>query len=130
MKAYWPLASVNVVAWTLLVDAPQLQACLAAWEQPTSSRAGDPQRRFEVIWSPEPEVVRAAATIAAELIATLAPKVAAKLPESVLEPVGPSAPELRRAASLAHRMVSYIGGQLDGGTATERYPEVFAKTCG
>ena len=99
--------------WTLIVDAPGARACLAAWEQPSESELPDRLRRFEVIWSFEPEVVSTATEVASELLWDLAPEVAQRLPHSPDDAAAGSA-ELRFAAALAQRMVGYLG------TLTER----------
>jgi DICT domain-containing protein len=94
--------------WTLIVDAPRVGACLAAWEQPGQRRVADSQRRFEVLWSFEPAVVRAATSLAAELLHRLAPSLAERMPPAVAEPAPAATAELRFATSLAHRMVGYL----------------------
>ncbi len=96
--------------WTLVIDAPGGRACLAAWEQPASTDLPDLQRRFEVVWSFEPEVVQVAAAIAIEIVRELAPAVAGRLPPPPDGPVSTSSPELRFATGLAHRIVGYLGG--------------------
>jgi DICT domain-containing protein len=93
--------------WTLIVDAPGARACLAAWEQPSESELPDDERRFEVLWSFEPEVVRAAGEVATELLWRLAPPVARRLPESNPHAVVHDG-ELAFATALSHRMVSYV----------------------
>ncbi|HEX2104710.1 MAG TPA: DICT sensory domain-containing protein, partial [Solirubrobacteraceae bacterium] len=47
--------------WALIVDAPGFAACLAGWEQPESGETGDRARRFETIWTLDPEATRRAA---------------------------------------------------------------------
>jgi DICT domain-containing protein len=94
--------------WTLIVDAPGAMACLAAWELPSQVEHEDGDRRFEVLWSFEPPVVRAATGVAAELLGRLAPSVARRLPPSHAEPAPAASPELRFATALAHRMVGYL----------------------
>jgi DICT domain-containing protein len=70
----------------------------------------DAERRFEVLWSPEPEVAFAAASVAADLIEPLAPAVARKLVAALEEPAVPTSPELRSAVKQAHRMLAYLNG--------------------
>jgi len=94
--------------WTLIVDAPGAQACLAAWEQPDQRELPDADRRFEVLWSFEPAVVRAATGVAETLLDRLAPGLSKRLPRAVTEPAPAASPELRFAAALAHRMVGYL----------------------
>ncbi len=108
LETHQPLAR----EWTIVVDAPGVHACLAAWEQPSQAEIADAHRRFEVMWSFEPDVVRSAAEVASELLWSLAPDVAARMPQ--LEPdVVISAAELRFASALTQRIVGYLSRQLD-----------------
>jgi DICT domain-containing protein len=93
--------------WTLVIDAPDIHACLAAWEPPADRALPDRERRFEVLWSFEPEVVQEAASIAIAIVDTFAPVIATRL-SPTRDTVAPSPPELRVAASLAQRMVGYL----------------------
>jgi DICT domain-containing protein len=112
-----PLAADQPVAreWTLIIDAPGAQACLAAWEQPTPSELPDLERRFEVLWSFEPAVVRSASQVVIEVIHRFAPSVAERAAAALGHPAAAPAPELRFASALAHRMVGYLATSLDGG---------------
>lgn len=103
--------------WTVIVDAPGAQACLAAWEQASQLPLLDLERRFEVLWSFEPDVVRAATEVAGELLQRLAPDVARRLPRRDGETTG-GAPELDFATALSQRMVGYLGDLLDGRRGT------------
>lgn len=94
--------------WTLVVDAPQAHACLAAWEHPPTGDGGEDSRRFELLWSFEPVAVHAAAQLACALIEDLAPDVGGDLRASGSLPPAPSTPELRSAAGLAQRIVGYL----------------------
>ena len=98
--------------WTLIVDAPGARACLAAWEQPSQTELPDSKRRFEVLWSFEPEVVRAAGEVATELLWRLAPQVARGLPETNPDAVIHGG-ELEFATALSQRMVGYLGRLID-----------------
>ncbi|HET7051392.1 MAG TPA: DICT sensory domain-containing protein [Solirubrobacteraceae bacterium] len=97
--------------WAIVMHAPDASACLAAWEIPASSEPADADRRFEVLWSPEPEVAREAVAIAAEVIAPLAPSIATTLESILDEPAAPSSADLRAAVRQAHRMLAYIGAE-------------------
>ena len=107
-----PVARDHALAreWTLVIDAPGARACLAAWEQPAATDGPDLQRRFEVVWSFEPEVVQVAAAIAVEIVRELAPGVSGRLPPPPDGTVSTSSPELRFATGLAHRIVGYLAG--------------------
>jgi DICT domain-containing protein len=94
--------------WTLIVTAADSQSCLAGWERPASVAPPDGQRRFEVLWSFDPQVVHAATEIAAELTESVAPAGSFELAPEHLEPPPPSPAELRSASTLAHRVVSYL----------------------
>lgn len=96
--------------WTLIIDAPGAPACLAAWEQPSQIELPDPERRFEVLWSFEPGVVRAASEVALEVLDRLSPAVAERAGAALGHPVGAPGPELRFASALAHRMIAYLAG--------------------
>jgi DICT domain-containing protein len=98
--------------WTLIVDAPGARACLAAWEQPSQTEPPDFERRFEVLWSFEPEVVRAAGEVATELLWRLAPQVARGLPATNPDAVIHGG-ELAFATALSQRMVGYLGRLID-----------------
>lgn len=97
--------------WAIVARSPSSSACLAAWEIPASNAAPDRERRFEVLWSPEPEVAETAVAIAAELVAPLAPDVARALAGALGEPPEPTSPELRSAIRQAHRMLAYLGAE-------------------
>ncbi len=95
--------------WAIVFSAPGVGACLAAWEIPSTGPRKDADRRFEVLWSPEPEVVRAAVGIASDVLADMAPELSEELAAVVDErPAVPTSPELRTAIALAHRMIAYL----------------------
>jgi DICT domain-containing protein len=99
--------------WTLVINAPGAQACLAAWEQPAPAELPDGRRRFEVLWSFEPAVVRAATEVAIEILARSAPAIADRL-GAVTDGHGAApAPDLGFAGALAHRMIDYVGTLVD-----------------
>ncbi len=57
--------------WVVIVDAPGYAACLLAWEPERGMERGGPadrERRFEAIWTIDPEVTRRAAVTAARLV--------------------------------------------------------------
>jgi DICT domain-containing protein len=97
--------------WSIVMHAAGGSACLAGWEIPAPSEPADADRRFEVLWSPEPEVAIEALAIATELIAPLAPDVARALEMARQDRISPSSPELRAAVRQAHRMLAYIGAE-------------------
>ena len=59
--------------WAIVCDAPRHGVCLAGWE-PLSNPNDGGERIFEAFWSVEPEVVREAARICAEIAAAVSPE--------------------------------------------------------
>src|SRR5215212_481007 len=56
--------------WAVVVDAPGYAACLLAWETPESQRDDhlpDRDRRFEAMWTLDPQTVRRASLVGAAL---------------------------------------------------------------
>jgi DICT domain-containing protein len=101
--------------WTLVVDSPTAHACLAGWERAAPGEQPDRDRRFEVLWSFDPQVVRSSSRIAAELLRGPAPAIAGRVEQALtVEPAALGPPVLRFANSLANRVVAYLAvGGLD-----------------
>ena len=56
--------------WAVVIDAPGYSACLLAWEPPRPEDAlpvPDRMRRFEALWTLDPDVVRRAAMVGGAL---------------------------------------------------------------
>jgi MerR family transcriptional regulator, light-induced transcriptional regulator len=91
--------------WVLVCDGPQLPACLVGWERP---RGPGEMRRFELVWTVEPPVVREAARLLCDLAAKRAPALIAPLRERLDEPLSAvAAAHLRATVDLATRIVTY-----------------------
>jgi DICT domain-containing protein len=100
--------------WAVVIRADGVQACLAAWEQPSEDSVPDARRRFEVLWSFEPAVVSDAVEVAEQLLTPLDARVAARLRaayERQSTDTDPG-PALRYGGAVAHRMVGYLGQML------------------
>lgn len=106
-----PLAPDEALAreWTLVSEAPEARGCVAAWEVPSGEEVPDHRRRFETLFSCEPDVVRVAVEVAADVVATRALDVAERIRAAASDPVRPSVPELRAASALTQRMIGYLG---------------------
>lgn len=94
--------------WFVVCDAADHPACVAGWEQPGTGGIADADRRFETLWTVDPQAVRDAACIAAELAETLAPSHGLSLAHALEGTPPPPSADLRRAASLLNRMVGYL----------------------
>jgi DICT domain-containing protein len=97
--------------WAVIVDAPGFSACLLAWEPPSALERGGPDdldRRFEAVWTVDPEVTRQAAGIAARLAGRADAGLGARL-EGLLadRPLAIDAPAPALTA-LTNRMVAYL----------------------
>lgn len=49
--------------WALVCEGESYGVCLAGWELPDTMDGPEPERRFEAVWSVEPEVVREASRV-------------------------------------------------------------------
>ena len=95
--------------WSLICDAPQYAAFLAAWERPGQDDVPDEERRFETVWSVEPRLVREASRIAAGFVERTKPELLAPIVDRLRETPPPSGEELRLVGALTNRMIAYVG---------------------
>lgn len=92
--------------WAVIVDAPGYAACLLAWEQPDDG--SDQERRFEAIWTIDPEATRRAAQVAARLAARVDPAYGERLAELLTDrPLALEEPAPALTA-LTNRMIAYM----------------------
>jgi DICT domain-containing protein/predicted DNA-binding transcriptional regulator AlpA len=96
--------------WAIVCDAPRYAACMAAWERPEQDELPDMERRFETIWSVEPEIVRSAARIGCELTARADRELGDRARAALGDDPPPSGEELLLLGALTSRMVAYVGG--------------------
>ena len=111
--------------WAVVCDAPDYAAFLAAWERPGQDGVPDDLRRFETVWSVEPQLVRDAARVAAGIAEQSAPDLVPPIRERLQDTPPPSADEFRLVGALTNRMVAYVGSE-----ATSRLPEPHASDVG
>ena len=110
-----PIARGDAIGneWAVVVDAPGYAACLLAWETPESQRddgLGEPERRFEALWTLDPDTVRKAALVGAALARRVSPDVGERM-EELLEdrPLAVESPAPGLTA-LTNRIVAYMDG--------------------
>jgi DICT domain-containing protein len=96
--------------WSLVYDAPAFGAVLSGWERPGQDGVPDMERRFEALWSVEPELVRDASTVAYGIVERVAPDVVEGIEDLLARPVEPQQPSLTQLTALTNRMVAYVGG--------------------
>ena len=97
--------------WAVVCDAPGHAACLAAVEIAQARRRSDAAREFDVVWSVDPGLVRAAAEISLGLARRAAPKLEERFAGrfSSARPGPPSGDQLRLAAAIAIRTLGQLG---------------------
>ena len=99
--------------WFLVCAAPDYPAFISGWEFPGQLGIPDTQRRFEVLWSVDPPVVRDAALICAQIARALSPglaRLSGDLPDGAPPP---ASADLHRAIGLFNRMASYLDKRND-----------------
>jgi len=84
-----------------------LGVCMAGWERPGQEGAEDHERRFETIWSVEPDAVRDATAVGLELLQRFAPELIEELPPRLREPPAAGAADVRTLIALTNRMIGY-----------------------
>jgi DICT domain-containing protein len=95
--------------WSLVCDAPDYAAFLAAWERPGQGGVPDADRCFETVWSVEPQLVREAARISAGFVERSEPDLLSRFLPRLRDTPPASAEELRLVGALTNRMVAYVG---------------------
>jgi DICT domain-containing protein len=96
--------------WSVVCDAPDYSAFLAARERPGQGDVPDGARRFETVWSVEPSLVREAARIAAGFVERYQPSVLRRFLPRLRGAPPPSGDDLRLVGALTNRMIAYVGG--------------------
>lgn len=94
--------------WFLVCDALDRPACVTAWETPGQHSTREADRRFETLWTVEPQVVREAARICASMTTSLSPDSARLFGDRLAATPPQATTELRRAQRLFERIVAYL----------------------
>jgi MerR family transcriptional regulator, light-induced transcriptional regulator len=94
--------------WMIVCDARDYPACLAGWERPGQQQATGSQRRFEALWTVDPQAVRDAARTCARLAHAYRDDAQDQSWPELDEPAPPPSSDLRRASSLMNRMLGYL----------------------
>ncbi len=94
--------------WSVVCDAKDSTACLAAWELPGQSAVPDRQRVFETVWTVDATAVRSAARVAAGIAADAGTAGADHLLHELAGPPDPRATSAAGATALFNRVVAYV----------------------
>jgi MerR family transcriptional regulator, light-induced transcriptional regulator len=98
--------------WALVCEGPDFAVCLTGWELPQSTAAPDRMRRFEAIWSVEPEVVREASRICCAIAAAGRPALAEAARPRLEAPISlPADSQLRLASAVTARMLAHASSE-------------------
>lgn len=94
--------------WALICDGPEQPACVLGWEGPGQEGVPDGDRRFETVWSADPQVVRQAARTAVDIASRTVPSLAGDLAPRLAEAAPPASADLGRATALLERTLDYL----------------------
>lgn len=97
--------------WAVVVDAPGYAAALLAWERAEGidrDGADEGERRFECLWTIDPETVRSASRVAARITGRADPELGGRLDDLLADrPLAMESPAPVLTA-LTNRMVGYL----------------------
>ncbi len=93
--------------WAVVCEGDRLCVALSAWEVTAERPVADDARRFETIWTVEPEAVRAVAQVAAAVAAQTQPELVATRARR-LEEQPPPAVDLSGTMALVNRCIAYL----------------------
>lgn len=94
--------------WSVVCDAQDSPACLAAWEMPGQAAVPDRNRVFETVWTVDATAVRNAARVAAGIAADAGVPGVERLVEDLAGMPDPRATSAAGATALFNRVVAYV----------------------
>ena len=94
--------------WAVVCEGDLLCVALSAWEVTAERPVADGARRFETIWTVEPEAVRAVARVAAAVAARTQPRARRRTRARRLEEQPPPAVDLSGTMALFNRCIAYL----------------------
>ena len=94
--------------WVVACDAPDLSACLAAWELPGQQCVADRDRLFESLWTVDPRAVRDASRVCARAAQSAGVAEAQALLYDLAEEPPRAVVDLAAATTLMNRVVAYV----------------------
>lgn len=103
-----PADSLMSREWTVVCDAPDFPAALAAWEVPGQEDVPDLERVYEAVWTIEPRAVREASRAALLVAGRAGCEEAPGLLYRLAETPEPGVGDLTAVSTLFNRVVAYL----------------------
>ena len=94
--------------WALVCDGERFSVALTAWELTADSPVPDAARRFETIWTVEPDAVRRVTARAAELAARVDPELIRTRAQRLDDRPTAPPPDLANVLALMSRCLAYL----------------------
>jgi DICT domain-containing protein len=94
--------------WVVACDAPDLSACLAAWELPGQHGTADRDRLFESVWTVDPRAVRDASRVCARAAQSAGVAEAQALLYELAEEPPSVVIDVAAATTMMNRVVAYV----------------------
>jgi DNA-binding transcriptional MerR regulator len=94
--------------WSVVCDALDSTACLAAWELPGQTQVADHQRIFEAVWTVDPVAVRDAAGVAADIAARAGITLPQDVHDELAGPLAVRTTSPVAVTALFNRVVAYV----------------------
>lgn len=96
--------------WAVVCDTPDLPAALTAWELPGQTTVPDRDRLFEGIWTIDPQAVRDAARVCAQVAQAAGVAEAGPLLYELADDPAPTRMDPTTTTTLFNRVVAYVDG--------------------
>ena len=105
-----PLATGSTLTreWLLVCDGPTYAACVVGREPAGQAGVAEAARRFETVWTLDPQIVRSAARICASHVFPHLPDGGAALEARLSGSTAPASADLARATLVFQRLVGYL----------------------
>ncbi|CAN5320806.1 hypothetical protein BH18ACT9_BH18ACT9_02150 [soil metagenome] len=94
--------------WAVVCDAPDLPAALSAWELPGQTTVPERHRLFEAVWTIDPQAVRDAARVCAQVAQSAGVAEAGPLLYELAGDPLPSRIDPAAATTMFNRVVAYV----------------------
>jgi DICT domain-containing protein len=114
--------------WAIVAEASGLSVCLAGWEPLGQHHTLDRHRRFDVVWTVDPYVTRAAARVCVEVARTAGSSEAFILAEQLGSQTSLPSADPTRVTALFSRAIGYVDRQA-GITSAGRGPSSSVSTA-